>query len=160
MRTPTATVAAKPAKSKRARGVNGSCTNFVRSTLPRSQQPYEGSGCSPHGLQASIVSQYERLLSRFIASMNTTPGSAWSYVDSMIWSHSAPARTVRYTHMSSSRWCAPAARRSGAGGAACTSCHGALSRTAATNASVTATERLKLVRRPSSLAWMNASMSG
>ena len=57
MRTPTATVAAKPAKSKRAAGANGSCTKRVRSTLPRSQQPYEGSGCSPQGLQASIVSQ-------------------------------------------------------------------------------------------------------
>ena len=41
----------------------------------------------------------------------------------MIWSHSAPARTVRYTHRPSSRWCAPAARRSGAGGALCTSSH-------------------------------------
>ncbi len=78
----------------------------------------------------------------------------------MIWSHSAPARTVRYTHRSSSRWRAPAASRSGAGGALCTSSHSALSRTAATKASVTATERLKLVSRPSSLAWMNASMSG
>ncbi len=57
MRTPTATVAPKARKSKRAAGVNGSCTKRVRSTLPRSQQPYEGSGCSPQGLQASIASQ-------------------------------------------------------------------------------------------------------
>ena len=50
----------------------------VRFMLPRSQQPYGGRNCSPQGLLATIVSQYDRLLSWLTRSMKITPGSAWS----------------------------------------------------------------------------------
>jgi len=37
------------------------------------------------------------VLSRLMRSRNRMPGSAWSYVERMIWSHSSRARSLRYT---------------------------------------------------------------
>ena len=51
-----------PSKSNRACGVNASLTKRVRLMLPRQQQPYGGSGCSPHGLVASMCSQYVQVV--------------------------------------------------------------------------------------------------
>ncbi len=82
-------------QSKLAVSLNGSLTKRVRLIEPRQQQPYGGSGCSPHGLVAAIVSQYDRLLSPLTRSTKITPGSAWLYVDVMIWSNSSRAFAVR-----------------------------------------------------------------
>ena len=57
MRTATGTSAPMASTSSRAFGVNGSRTNAARLIEPRSQAPYGGSGISPQGLVALIVSQ-------------------------------------------------------------------------------------------------------
>ncbi|MNR20938.1 hypothetical protein D3C85_1378110 [compost metagenome] len=57
MRVDTRTTSAKASKSNVDSAVNGWRTKPVRLIDPRQQQPYDGSGCSAHGLVASMVSQ-------------------------------------------------------------------------------------------------------
>ena len=70
---------------------------LVRLNDPSKQAPLGGNGCSPHGLVAAMVSQYQRLFFWFILSMNRMPGSAQSQVDLRISSQRARASTVLYT---------------------------------------------------------------
>ena len=50
-------------------------TNFDTLMLPRLQDSYARSGCSPQGLVASIVPAAGVGFERFISSMKTRPGS-------------------------------------------------------------------------------------
>src|SRR5690554_5095319 len=116
---------------------------LTRLKEPRRQAPYGGSGCSPQGVVAAMVSQYQRLFMRLIVSMNSTPGSAQSQVPRMICSQRERASTSRYTRPS---------KVSGKGSPVWTH---------SMNLSVTATETLKPVSlRVDWRDWISCDFSG
>ena len=94
MRVKTFTTSRYSFQSNSAKSVNGWRTKRVRFTEPSRQEPYGGSGCSPHGLVARMFSHHQLLFISLTRSMRMNPGSAKSYVDVMITSHMRRAGSV------------------------------------------------------------------